>query len=214
MPLKFKDILKLYTFSLPKEFNIGKEYKMYSILVFFLSIIIGNLIRILDQNSFTQHSFFFLITSVGIIIKYLFYNLVYFSLFFCFCKYLSARLNLQDIRLLFLLSLGFNSIVYLLGTVISVFISIISSSSTINIISLGVSIDGTINYSASSVKIISILSLLSSIFVGYSAKYIKPISWKKVISLFLVSTILSNILFSIIGAALRSTMLNLIQLVN
>ncbi|WKZ70962.1 MAG: hypothetical protein QY331_06825 [Melioribacteraceae bacterium] len=67
----------------------------------------------------------------------------------------------------------------------------------------GITLDGTINFNDSSVKIISIFSILSSAFVGYSAKFISTISFTKVILIFFLSTLISNTIFSLIGYSLR-----------
>jgi|GEM_PF-3333657 len=210
MIAKFKNIFRLFIFNLPKEFSIDSDYRLYSVLLFFAFIILGNVIKLFDPNYSTTNNFFLLIASVGIILKYLFHNLIFFLLFYYLCKFFSLLLNSQNIKLLFTLSIGFNSFIFFLGVIISVFISILSTVSINNFILLGITIDGTINFNDNSVKIISILSLLSSVFVGYSAKFIKPISFSKVILTFFVSTVLSNTLFALIGYSLRGMIKNMI----
>lgn len=210
MIAKFKNIFRLFIFNLPKEYSLDSDYRIYSVLLFFAFIILGNLIKLFDPNYSTTNNFFFLIASVGIILKYLFHNLIFFLLFYYLCKFFSLLVNSQNIKLLFTLSIGFNSFIFLLGVIISVFISTISTVSINNIFFLGITIDGTININDNSIKIISILSLLSSVFVGYSAKFIKPISFSKVILTFFLSTVLSNTLFSLIGYSMRRIIKNII----
>lgn len=203
MLAKITNILRLFTFNLPKEYKIDRDYKIYSFLIFIFLIILGNMIKFFVPNYISPGNFFFLIASIGLILKYLFHNIIIFIVFYYLCNLFSLLVNYQNVKLLFVLAIGFNSFLFLVGIIISVFISTFSQYSINNVFMYGVTLDGTINFNDSSVKIISIFSILSSAFVGYSAKFIRPISSTKVILIFFFSTLISNTIFSLIGYSLR-----------
>lgn len=203
MLAKITNILRLFTFNLPKEYKIDRDYKIYSFLLFIFFIILGNMIKFFAPNYISPGNFFFFIASIGLILKYLFHNIIIFVVFYYLCNLFSLLINYQNAKLLFVLSIGFNSFLFLLGIIISVFISTLSQYSINDVFMYGITLDGTINFNDSSVKIISIFSILSSAFVGYSAKFISTISFTKVILIFFLSTLISNTIFSLIGYSLR-----------
>lgn len=200
---KITNILRLFTFNLPKDYKIDRDYKIYSFLLFIILIILGNMIKHFVPNYISSGNFFFFIASIGLILKYLFHNIIIFVVFYYLCNLFSLLVDYQNVKLLFALSIGFNSFLFLVGTIISVIISTLSQYSINNVFMYGVTLDGTINFNDSSIKIISIFSILSSAFVGYSAKFIRPISSTKVILIFFFSTLISNTIFSLIGYSLR-----------
>lgn len=203
MLAKITNILRLFTFNLPKEYKIDRDYKIYSFLIFIFLIILGNMIKFFVPNYISPGNFFFLIASIGLILKYLFHNIIIFIVFYYLCNLFSLLVNYQNVKLLFVLAIGFNSFLFLVGIIISVFISTLSQYSINDVFMYGITLDGTINFNDSSVKIISIFSILSSAFVGYSAKFISTISFTKVILIFFLSTLISNTIFSLIGYSLR-----------
>jgi hypothetical protein len=203
MLAKITNILRLFTFNLPKEYKIDRDYKIYSFLLFIFFIILGNMIKFFAPNYISPGNFFFFIASIGLILKYLFHNIIIFVVFYYLCNLFSLLINYQNAKLLFVLSIGFNSFLFLVGIIISVFISTLSQYSINDVFMYGITLDGTINFNDSSVKIISIFSILSSAFVGYSAKFISTISFTKVILIFFLSTLISNTIFSLIGYSLR-----------
>lgn len=203
MLAKITNILRLFTFNLPKKYKIDRDYKIYSFLLFIFFIILGNMIKFFAPNYISPGNFFFFIASIGLILKYLFHNIIIFVVFYYLCNLFSLLINYQNAKLLFVLSIGFNSFLFLVGIIISVFISTLSQYSINDVFMYGITLDGTINFNDSSVKIISIFSILSSAFVGYSAKFISTISFTKVILIFFLSTLISNTIFSLIGYSLR-----------
>lgn len=203
MLAKITNILRLFTFNLPKEYKIDRDYKIYSFLLFIFFIILGNMIKFFAPNYISPGNFFFFIASIGLILKYLFHNIIIFVVFYYLCNLFSLLVDYQNVKLLFALSIGFNSFLFLVGIIISVFISTLSQYSINDVFMYGITLDGTINFNDSSVKIISIFSILSSAFVGYSAKFISTISFTKVILIFFLSTLISNTIFSLIGYSLR-----------